>query len=45
MKATEFTKRNEKFVKRMGKDNEFIKKSRQWLLHNIKHEYSYHFEW
>ena len=45
MKASEFTKRNEKIVKQMGKDNEFIKKSRQWLLHSIKHEYSYHFEW
>ena len=45
MKASEFTKRNEKMVKQMGKDNEFIKKSRQWLFHSIKHEYSYHFEW
>jgi len=45
MKISEFTKRNEKIVKQMGKDNEFKKISQQWFLHSIKHEYSYHFEW
>jgi cephalosporin hydroxylase len=45
MNISEFTKRNEKIIKRMGKDNEFEKISQQWFLHSLKHEYSYHFEW
>lgn len=45
MKTSGFTKRNEKMIKQMGKDTKFIKKSHQWFLHSLKHEYSYHFEW
>lgn len=45
MKKSEFTKRNEKKLKQMGKDSEFKKKSQDWFFHSLKHEYSYHFEW
>ena len=45
MKISEFTKRNEEKLKEMGKDSEFKKKSQDWFLHSLKHEYSYHFEW
>jgi len=45
MKISEFTKRNKEKIKKMQKDSEFIKKSQDWFLHSLKHEYSYHFEW
>ena len=45
MNASEFTIRNKKNIKKMNKDKVLQKKSREWLLHSLKHEYSYHFEW
>jgi cephalosporin hydroxylase len=45
MKISEFTKRNKEKIKKMQKDSEFVKKSQDWFLHSLKHEYSYHFEW
>jgi cephalosporin hydroxylase len=45
MKISEFTKKNKEKIKKMEKDSEFVKKSQDWFLHSLKHEYSYHFEW
>ncbi len=45
MKISEFTERNKKNIIKMSKDKLLQKKSREWFLHSLKYEYSYHFEW
>lgn len=40
-----FESRNKKLIKRMISDKDFLKLSKRWLLHSLKHEYSYHFRW
>ena len=41
----EFTSHNEKMIKKMKKDHEFLKISKKWFLKSVEHEYSYHFTW
>jgi cephalosporin hydroxylase len=41
----EFDRDNQKKIKKMGKDQEFLKISKKWFLKSVEHEYSYHFTW
>ena len=41
----EFTSHNEKMIKKMKRDHEFLKISKKWFLKSVEHEYSYHFTW
>ncbi len=45
MKDKKFENRNKKLINKMNKDIPFKKKSENWFLDSLKHEYSYHFEW
>jgi len=42
---SDFKKRNEEFIDRMGADQSFIETTREWFKKASRHEYSYHFEW
>ena len=41
----EFERRNNAFVKKMGKDISLVKKSHDWMAHACNYEYTYHFKW
>tara|TARA_Y100001936_G_scaffold169582_1_gene165834 strand:+ start:2351 stop:3094 length:744 start_codon:yes stop_codon:yes gene_type:complete len=41
----EFSSHNQKKIKKMKKDHEFLKISKKWFLKSVEHEYSYHFTW
>jgi len=45
VKNIEFEKRNEKFTKKMSKDENLIRLSRLWFDNAFKYEYSFHFTW
>ena len=35
----EFTSHNEKMIKKMKRDHEFLKISKKWFLKSVEHEY------
>lgn len=45
MNQKEFEKRNEKFIRKLGKNDSLKKMSNKWMMESSLYEYSYHFKW
>ena len=45
MNQKEFEKRNENFIKKLGKDTSLKRLSNKWMMDSSLYEYSYHFKW